>query len=347
MAGSLVHWVVALLPVLAMLGLFVWLDAFKLMRVREILVLLGLGAITAALSYPVAGRLIDALPLGFSFYSRFIAPFIEEAIKGAAMVLLFRLNRIGFKLDAVISGFAVGAGFSVIENMLYLLRFPQLAVGVWLVRGLGTAVMHGTTLAVFAAIAHELAEQETRGNADDFDFRFWWFLPGYLAAVALHLLFNQLPDRPLLAMIGALAVAPLVVMGILRFGTEEAEEWLVAERTAHAEALATLDAGGFPQDLRGQRLAALCQRSGPGPAERIRAYAQAQLALIVLAEETLAAQATSADMVRGDGEAAFRRVEEAKRALGPTLLAAVEPLLPLSRNDQWEIRELRERLTGR
>ena len=347
MAVPFVQWFVALLPVLVLLGLFVWLDTFKLMRVSEILRLLGLGAVAAGLCYPVAGGVIDALPLGFSFYSRFVAPFIEEAIKGAAIVLLFRINRIGFKVDAVISSFAVGAGFSVVENILYLLRFPDLPVGVWLVRGLGTALMHGATLAVFAAIAHELAEQETRANADDFDFRWWWFLPGYVVAVALHLMFNQLPDRPLLAMLGTLALAPLLLMGILRFGTSEAEEWLVLERTAHAEALATLERGDFPNDARGQRLAALCQRSGPGAAERILAYAQAKLALIVLAEETLAAQTMRADLVRGDGEAAFKRVEETKRALGRTLLAAVEPLLPLSRNDEWEIRELKERLRVR
>ncbi len=164
------HWGLALVPVLILLGIFVWLDAFKLMSLKEILALLILGGIAAGFAWPVSGRLLDALPIGFSFYSRFVAPWIEEAIKAAAMVILFRLNRIGYKLDAVISGFAIGAGFSVIENIVYLLRLPDYGAGTWLVRGLGTAVMHGTTLAVLAAIAHELAERETRESAGDFDF---------------------------------------------------------------------------------------------------------------------------------------------------------------------------------
>jgi hypothetical protein len=33
--------------------------------------------------------------IGFSLYSRFVAPWIEEAIKAALMILLFRMNRIG------------------------------------------------------------------------------------------------------------------------------------------------------------------------------------------------------------------------------------------------------------
>src|SRR6476469_7739081 len=109
-----IHWGVALIPVLVMLGLFVWLDAFALMSFREVVVLLILGGLAALAAWPISGRLIDTLPIGFSLYSRFVAPWIEEAIKAVIMIALFRLNRIGYKLDAVISGFAIGAGFSVV-----------------------------------------------------------------------------------------------------------------------------------------------------------------------------------------------------------------------------------------
>src|SRR3982750_2190633 len=205
------HWGLALIPVLVLLAIFVWLDAFELMSFRELAVLLLLGAVAAICCWPISGRMLDKLPIGFSNYSRYMAPWIEEGFKAAIMIGLFRLNRIGYKLDAVISGFAIGAGFSVIENIIYLTRFPDYAAGTWLVRGFGTAIMHGTTLALLAAIAHEFAERETREATGDFDFHFWWFLPGYLVAVALHTAFNQFPDRPLLAMMGAAVFATLAL----------------------------------------------------------------------------------------------------------------------------------------
>src|SRR5258708_1817474 len=180
------HWGVALIPVLVLLGVFVWLDAFALMSLKEVLTLLLLGGLGALAAYPVSGKMLDALPIGFSLYSRFVAPWIEEAIKALIMILLFRLNRIGYKLDAVISGFAIGAGFSLVENIIYLTIFPNYGTGTWLVRGFGTAIMHGTTLALLAAIAHEFAERETREAAADFDFSLLWFVPGYRVAVALH-----------------------------------------------------------------------------------------------------------------------------------------------------------------
>src|SRR6478752_4021555 len=171
------HWGLALVPVLVMLTIFVWLDAFKLMSLGEIMLLLLLGGGAALVAYPISGRFIDTLPIGFNNYSRYVAPWIEEALKAIIMIALFRLNRIGYKLDAVISGFAIGAGFSVVENILYLTIYPQYGTGTWLVRGFGTAIMHGTTLAILAAIAHEFAERETREAASDFDFSILWFVP--------------------------------------------------------------------------------------------------------------------------------------------------------------------------
>ena len=149
--AEVIDWSLALVPVLLMAALFAWLDIFKLMSVWEMLGLLILGGLAALAAWPISGQMLDALPMGFSFYSRMVAPWIEEALKGLAIVLLFASNRIGFKLDAVISGFAIGAGFSVIENIFYLSRYPELTAPVWMVRGLGTAIMHGTTTAILAA----------------------------------------------------------------------------------------------------------------------------------------------------------------------------------------------------
>jgi RsiW-degrading membrane proteinase PrsW (M82 family) len=339
------HWGIALIPVLVLLAVFVWLDAFELMSFREILQLLVLGGFCAVAVYPVSGRLIDTLPIGFSGYSRYVAPWLEEGVKAIAMIGLFWFNRIGYKLDAVISGFAIGAGFSVVENIIYLTIFPQYGTGTWLVRGLGTAVMHGTTLAMLAAIAHEFAERETRESAADFDFNLLWFLPGYLIAVALHTLFNQFPDRPLLAMMGAIIFAPIAIMAIFHFGTAEAERWLATERAAHQAQFDALKDGQWPDTPSGKKIAALAERLAPESAKRIRRYWELQAWLVVEAEKAMMEEA--AGDVSVDKEqvgAAFAELEGLRRALGKSTYSAVKALLPFSRNDYWEVSELRQRL---
>jgi len=339
------HWGLALVPVLLLLTLFVSFDAFKLMSLKELLLLLLFGGFAAVASYPVSGRLIDTLPIGFSNYSRFVAPWLEEAIKGAVVVALFRLNKIGFKLDAVLSGFAIGAGFSVIENIIYLIRLPDYGVGTWLVRGVGTAVMHGITLAILAATAHELSERETREVASDFNFNLLWFVPGYLAAVALHTAFNQLPDRPLLAMLGASMFAPIAILAIFQFGTSEAQKWLVMEHRQHQAELDALTAGRWPDGAAGARVAALAARAGEQVSDRMRQYWQTLAYLVVEAEAALLEEVEgTARFDRTKIEQAFGELERLKTSLGCATYAALNQVLPFSRNDYWEVRELKERL---
>ena len=341
------HWCVALVPVLIMLGIFIWLDAFKLMNLKEILVLLVLGGLCAVAAYPVSGRLIDVLPIGFSNYSRFVAPWIEEAIKAIVMVGLFRLNRIGYKLDAVISGFAIGAGFSVVENILYLIIYPDYGTGTWLVRGLGTAVMHGTTLAILAAVAHELAERENREAASNYSFNLLWFVPGYLIAVAIHTAFNQFPDKPLVAMLGAMVVAPIALIGIFSFGTTEAQRWLAKEYAEHKAELNALAAGNWPESDVGRRIAGLAARLDPEASKRVQRYWEVLTRLVVEAEETMIEEVDGdVEINRNEVRAHFAELDGLRRALGRSTYAALNALLPFSRNDYWELSELRQRVSG-
>ena len=339
------HWGVALIPVLVMLGVFVWLDAFALMSRKEVLVLLVLGAIGAIAAYPISGRMLDTLPIGFSLYSRFIAPWIEEAIKAVLIIILFRLNRIGYKLDAVISGFAIGAGFSVVENILYLTLFPEYGTGTWLVRGFGTAIMHGTTLAVLAAIAHEFAERETRAAAGDYDFSLLWFVPGYGVAVAMHTAFNQFPDRPLVAMMGAVVIAPIALIGILSLGTAEAQRWLASESEEHRAQVEALRAGQWPKGVAGEKVATLASRFDAEATKRIRRYWELQAWLVAEAEETMLEEAGGDAEFDSDAiRAAIQEMDGLKRALGASKMTALQAVLPFSRNDLWEVNELKQRL---
>jgi RsiW-degrading membrane proteinase PrsW (M82 family) len=345
--AEIIDWSIALVPVLLMAALFAWLDVFKLMSVREMVGLLLLGAVAALIAWPVSGRVLDNLPMGYSFYSRMVAPWIEEALKGLALALLIATNRIGFKLDAVISGFVIGAGFSVVENIFYLIRFPELTASVWMVRGLGTAVMHGTTTAILAAVAHELGERSLRRQGSGRRFNPLWLVPGYLLASLIHLAFNQFPDRPGLVMVVTLVASPMLLITLFRFGEGETHQWLEEESEGHRRWLEEWRAGGFPADASGRRIAALAARAKPAEAALIREFCMLKTELVLTAEEEL----LDRDRKLEEGEtervrAAFAKLERTKKALGKAGYAALRRQLPFSANDEWELSELRE-LIGR
>ena len=343
--AEIFDWSIALLPVLLMVVLFAWLDVFKLMAPRELIAPLIMGGIMAWVAWPISGQMLDNLPMGYSFYSRIVAPWIEEALKALPIALLIAANRIGYKLDAVIFGFAVGAGFSVVENAIYLTRYPELGTPVWMVRGLGTAVMHGATTAILAAVAHELGERTLRRQGVQLAFNPLWFLPGYLVAVLLHIIFNQFPDRPGIVMVATFIVAPLVLLGLLRFGESETHQWLVEESEGHRRWLEEWRKGGYPADASGQRIAALASRASASEAERIREYCILKTELVLMAEEELLDRDRNLEPAEVEkATAAFARLAQLQREIGRVGFAALRRSLPFSRNDEWELGELQELL---
>ena len=342
----IVAWSLALVPVLVLTAVFIWLDVFKLVTFWETIVLLLLGGVVAAIAYPISGVFLDTLPIGFNNYSRFVAPWLEEALKTIVIISLFQFNRIGLKLDAVIMGFAVGAGFSVVENIFYLLRFEDLPPSVWMVRGLGTAIMHGTTLAILAAVAHQLAERNMHSSARDYHFSPLWFVPGFLAAVAIHTAFNQFPREPVVAMLGTVVLAPLSLLAIFRFGTREAEQWLTEEEETHEALVDTLHAGSFPDDPGWRRVAALAERSGPQAQAMIREYVTILTELVLTEELALLHKSGDAAGLETGIGAKFDRLAELRQSLGKTTLSAVTSLLPFSRADYWELWELHRHVKG-
>jgi hypothetical protein len=134
-------------------------------------------------------------------------------------------------------------------------------------------------------------------------------------------------------------------MGIFHAGANEAQKWLREEQGGHAAMLAVLKSGAFPDDRSGKRVAALADRAGADAAELIRAYWEVEAWLVLHAETVLLEQSSeSALITAGDAREAFERRDSLRKELGPSILSALRPLLPFSRNDQWEVSELKQRL---
>jgi len=133
----------ALLPVLLFLVGLVQLDGYKLVRLRMMLALVAAGAVAAGVSFLINNAAYAHFPWGFQAYSRYASPWIEESLKAALLIFLIRTRRVGLPVDAAIAGFAIGTGFALVENLYYLTSQPHTALPVQVIRGFGTAIMHG------------------------------------------------------------------------------------------------------------------------------------------------------------------------------------------------------------
>jgi len=149
----------------------------------------------------------------------------------------------------------------------------------------------------------------------------------------------------MVAMMGSIMLSPVLLVAVLNFGTSEAQEWLNGEYETHKVQLAALEAGTWPDSPASARIAALAERLGPEAAERIRGYWKTQAYLVVEAEETMIEESEGdAKFDRKKITAAFAERDRYRRELGKSAFAALARILPFSRNDLWEVGELRQRV---
>src|SRR5678815_3518732 len=188
----LLNVIVGILPVIAFLAALLYLDSYKLIRLRTVLAVVAAGVVVAYACYVANAWLIGILALDFTPFSRYVGPFVEEFGKALVVVALIRAHRVGFLVDAAIAGFAVGTGFAIVENIYYQHLVPDAGLGTWIVRGFGTAIMHGGATALFAVIGLTLLEEAERNSVLP-------LLPGFALAAALHSTFNHLSSSPRLA----------------------------------------------------------------------------------------------------------------------------------------------------
>jgi len=226
----------ALLPVLLFLTGLILLDAYRLVRPWSIARALGWGAVAAAASYAANGVLLEVSGLSPVGYALTIGPVIEELLKALYIVYLLRTQRVGFLVDAAIVGFAVGTGFALVENVYYLSAVPEAPRLVWMVRGLGTAIMHGGATAIFALLGRLRSDVEE-------DARWTSYLPGYAAAIVLHTVFNRLLFSPLATTVGLLVVFPLLMRAVFRLSERRLGRWLGAGFDRDSELLALIKSG--------------------------------------------------------------------------------------------------------
>ena len=333
--------VVAIAPVLVMLAAFVALDAFKLVSWRSLALLLGSGGVLAVASYFVNGRFLDTLPIGFSSFSQFVAPPIEETLKAALILALFMRNRIGFMIDAAIAGVAVGAGFSVVENGIYLGVFTHATVGIWLVRGFGTALMHAGCSALFAVLGQFLTERYARIEAHRHRFETLLFLPGLAAAIVLHGLFNQFAPHPVIGMTVTLFSVPLILFLIFVRSEHAAHRWLLTEYDNHQHMLDDIRAGRLADSPEGRFVSALGRHYPPGVGSDMFRYIQVHTWLVARAEADLIEREEGRGVpVTAEVREQLAELHALERRIGKSALMVLNPHLHFTRNELWEIHEL-------
>lgn len=322
---------VALLPVLVFLGCLIVLDSFKLVRLSAVIRTILAGAAVALICYGINTLLLTGLPISTPTLTRYIAPVIEEAGKAAFLIILIRANKVGFMVDAAIRGFAIGTGFAILENVHYIQMRPEAHLFIWVIRGFGTAMMHGGATAIVGVASKALLDR-----ADQW--RPWLVLPGLLLAILLHTAYNHFFVSPLASTVFILIALPLVTLLVFRRSEESTREWLGHGFDIDRELLSMITSGTLAENRIGQYLHSLKDRFPPETVADMLCMLRVQSELAIKAKGVLLMK-EAGFTVPPDPEAAgqIQELRFLHRSIGRTGLLALRPFLRTRGQDQWQV----------
>jgi protease PrsW len=332
--GDALRFALALVPVLLFLAALRALDSYKLVSSRTVLASLAAGGIAAALCFAFNTLIFQHFPGSQEEYARFGAPFVEEVAKAAYWIFLIATAGVAFMADAAICGFAVGAGFALVENISYLHLLADRGLGTWILRGVGTAIMHGGVAALGATIAaYLLGSRQWRG----------WrvFAPGLLAAIAIHSLFNQSLGYPVASMIAAVVGLPLIFGFVFYLSEKSLRHWLGGKMDSDIEILNMIGSAEFQQTRVGSYLMSLQEAFPPELRGDMLSLLQLTTELSVRAKGDLLLREVGLEVAPDpELESMFAELKYLEKSIGPTGMMAVRPLLSQTPRDLWEMHRL-------
>ena len=326
-----------LLPVLLFLTALSLLDSYKLVARKKVLAAVVAGGVAAILCYSFNTFIFQRAAEDQDRYARYGAPVIEEAVKAVYWIFLIATARVAFLVDSAICGFAVGAGFALIENLFYLPLLAGKGLSIWFLRGFGTAVMHGGVAAIGAILACYLFESRGWGGARQ-------FAPGLFAAVLLHSFFNQGWLSPAASTAVTVAGLPLILGLVFYFSERSLRNWLGGKLDRDIDMLNMIASGQFNQTRAGTYLMSLNDSFPPEIRGDMLCLLQLTIELSVRAKSDLLLSEVGLDAAPDpELEAQFKELKYLERTIGPTGMLAIRPLLAQTPRDLWEMHHLADK----
>ena len=309
------------LPVALFLLALLYLDSYKLVRLRTLMLLIVIGCVAAAISLAINEALLQVMSR--RILTRYAAPVVEEILKALPIFWMLRTRRIGFLIDAAICGFAVGAGFALTENLYYFSKLAAAPPALWVVRGFGTAVMHGGTTAIFAIVGKSKR-----------------VVLALLIAIALHSLFNHFLLPPAMTTLLIVVVFPPLMVVAFAQSEKNLQEWLGTGFDLDASLIRAMRSGEFAESRAGQYLQSLRDHFDGTVLADMLCYLQLHAELSLRAKGVLMMRESGFSIRNDDVGEKLTEMKFLRQSIGKTGELALAPLLHRAPEDLWQLQML-------
>ncbi|HKI78588.1 MAG TPA: PrsW family glutamic-type intramembrane protease [Ignavibacteriaceae bacterium] len=334
---------ISILPVVVFLALLIYMDSFKLVKISQVAETIIAGIVAAIVSYFINSYLLNNYPIQANTYKMYFSPVVEESLKASFIIYLLAKGKVGFMIDAAIYGFAIGTGFALIENIYYLGALNEPNLIIWFIRGFGTAVMHGGTIAIFAIITKNIMDRKN-------EFKLYQIIPGFLFVIlynlfpglvfayGIHSFYNHFLLSPILLTLLQLIALPLIIALVFYRSENVLKEWMETGMDTDVELLEQINEGTVSNTHVGEYLTSLEKTfSGPVIADML-CYVKNHIELAIQAKGVLLMKQAGIPIVLDEEtKEKLKEIKFLEKSIGPTGKLAISPILHQSTRDLWQI----------
>jgi len=338
--------VAALLPVAIYIFVVYRLDHFSLLS-RKRLILMVLSGMGAALVCFGLFWVLDGFVSERA--SEFLYPVLEEAVKAIPLYMLARHKKIVFFIDSVISGAAVGGGFSILENIFYLVMGDPLGFGTVLFRGLEVALIHMGCSAIVAAgimFSVRLAERSRSGLQVKMKDNVMAPLLLFSAPV-LHVFHNAFHFNPVMQFVIVLAAMGGLLVWTYQYDGDMIHRWLDRGLDKQVALLRSIREGKLGETKTGQFLVSVKESFPPEVFFDVICFVQLHIELSVAAKSRFMMREAGMDLPLPDTQkeqilTQYTEYQALEKSLGKSAKITIAPVVKFYPADRKSLEDLLE-----
>jgi RsiW-degrading membrane proteinase PrsW (M82 family) len=334
----------ALLPVAIYILVVYKLDSFSLVSVKSLLVLVLTGMAAALICFGLFSLTGMFVSENVSDYAD---PVIEELVKAIPLLFLARRKKTVFFIDSVICGAAVGGGFSILENVFYMVLGESLGLGTALFRGLEVALIHmgcSAIISVALMFSVRLAERVRSGldvKASDTVMAVFLFI----VSPALHILHNSFHADPIKQFVIVFGAMALLLIWLYQYDGDMIHRWLDRGLDKQVSLLMSIKEGNLGDTKTGRFLMSVKENFPQEVFFDLICYVQLYVELSVAAKSRFMMREAGMDMPIEDADkelylSQYNEFKSLEKSLGKTARMTIAPVVKFYPADRKSLDDL-------
>jgi len=328
------EYIISIFPILIYFAVIKGFDGFSLVSWKRVVVCLVWGLASCMIAF-FAGNVIKDSSGAFF-------PLLEEFLKAIPLIVLIALKRSAFLTEAIVYGAAVGAGFSICENILYVSLSEHFTIGDAILRGFGTALLHIGCTALLSSVAILMQRLTSERK---FFFRFAAALVAIIPAYAIHYVYNLFLLPELIQLFVTILLISVLIYLIFRLDERLINRWLDACISNDVALYKAIREGNLRYTNAGQYLEMARNRFNSDNFFDICVYLGLYLEVSIAAKSRMILREAGLDTPLSEEEheknrAKIVELSNLRKSIGTSGILFLNPIVNARTVDDWIIKEL-------